>query len=218
MYQEDYYPEGFQWINCTYHEESLAMFVRKTKKPEETLLFICNFDNIEHETFRVGVPFYGKYKEIFSSEEERFGGAGSANTRVKTAKAIEWDGRDYSIEIHIPAMSVSIFSCTPLEEKKTALKKTAGKAAEGKTIKKTAVKAKVVKKAVKTEPVAKTKAAEKADKVEKTDKANRAEKVEKTNKAEKTDKAEKSNKAEKTEKKKSAPAKKTVKKALADLQ
>lgn len=132
MYQEDYYPEGFQWINCTYHEESLAMFVRKTKKREETLLFICNFDYIDHETFRVGVPFYGKYKEIFSSEDEKFGGAGSLNTRAKTAKAIEWDGRDYSIEIHIPAMSISIFSCTPLDEKKTkkegkkpAVKKTA---------------------------------------------------------------------------------------------
>lgn len=144
MYQEDYYPEGFKWINCTYHEESLAMFVRQTKKPEETLLFVCNFDNVEHKNFKVGVPFYGKYKEVLSSEDGKFGGAGAGNPRAKTAKAIEWDGRDYSIEITIPAMSVSIFSCTPMkepkkaakaDEKKPAAKKTAetAKKAAGKT-------------------------------------------------------------------------------------
>ena len=155
MYQEDYYPEGFQWINCTYHEESLAMFVRKTKKPEETLLFICNFDNVEHEGFRVGVPFYGKYKEIFSSEEERFGGAGSKNTRAKTAKALEWDGREYSIDLNIPSMSVSIFSCTPLEEKKPS-KKAAEKSSQGQTVKKSSAAAKTVKKGEKAKTAAKS--------------------------------------------------------------
>lgn len=191
MYQEDYYPEGFQWINCTYHEESLAMFVRKTKKPEETLLFVCNFDNIEHEAFRVGVPFYGKYKEIFGSEEERFGGAGSANARAKTAKAMEWDGRDYSIEIHIPAMSVTIFSCTPLEEKKPAVKKAAEKLAEAKTVKKSSAKAKVVKKEAKAGS---------------TVKAGKEEKKAAPAKAESTTKTEVSGKEEK----KAAPAKKAA--------
>ena len=144
MYAEDYYPEGFQWINCTYHEQSMVMFLRQTKKPEETLLFVCNFDNVEHESFRVGVPFYGKYKEILSSQDVRFGGDGAANPRAKTAKAIEWDGRDYSIDIHIPAMSVSVFSCTPMKEekpKKAAAKATAKTAADkaaAKTASKTA--------------------------------------------------------------------------------
>lgn len=210
MYQEDYYPEGFQWINCTYHEESLAMFVRKTKKPEETLLFVCNFDNIEHEAFRVGVPFYGKYKEIFSSEEERFGGAGSANARAKTAKAMEWDGRDYSIEIHIPAMSVTIFSCTPLEEKKPAVKKAAEKLAEAKTVKKSSAKAKVVKKdakagsTVKAGSTAKT-AAAKAGSTAKAAAGSTA-KAAGAAKAESTAKTEVSGKEEK----KAAPAKKAA--------
>ncbi|MDO5551863.1 MAG: alpha amylase C-terminal domain-containing protein, partial [Lachnospiraceae bacterium] len=154
MYQEDYYPEGFKWINCTYHEESLAMFVRQTKKPEETLLFVCNFDNVEHKNFKVGVPFYGKYKEVLSSEDVKFGGAGAGNPRAKTAKAIEWDGRDYSIEITIPAMSVSIFSCTPMKEPKKAVKaegaeekKTAGKKTAAKTAGKTAARKPAAKKA-----------------------------------------------------------------------
>ncbi len=125
LYQMDYDPDGFQWINCSYQEESMVMFLRKTKKKEETLLFVCNFDNVDHEKFRVGVPFYGKYKEIFSSDAKEFGGEGRLNSRAKTSKKIEWDEMEDSIEIHIPPMSVSIYFCTPgaEPEKKTAAAK-----------------------------------------------------------------------------------------------
>ena len=164
LYQEDYYPEGFQWINCTYHEESLAMFVRQTRKPEETLLFVCNFDNMDHQNFKVGVPFYGKYKEILGSEEEKYGGTGMGNPRVKTAKAVECDGRDYSIEITIPAMSTMIFSCTPLEEPKKPAAKAASTASRRKGPKTVKAKTAAAKKAeaVKAEP--KTAAKPKAEK------------------------------------------------------
>lgn len=102
LYELDYDPEGFEWINCSYQKESMVMFLRKTKKREETLLFVCNFDNVEHEKFRLGVPFAGKYKEIFNSDASEFGGDGRVNGRVKTAKKLEWDERDYSIELTIP--------------------------------------------------------------------------------------------------------------------
>ncbi|MCI8948413.1 MAG: 1,4-alpha-glucan branching protein GlgB [Lachnospiraceae bacterium] len=191
MYQEDYYPEGFQWINCTYHEESLAMFVRQTKKKEETLLFVCNFDNVDRPNFRVGVPFYGKYKEILSSADVKFGGPGAGNPRAKTTKAVEWDGRDYSIEITIPAMSVSVFECSPTEEpKKPAKAEKAKGAAAAKTEKtKTAPAAKGEK--TKAAPAAKAEKAKEATvvKAEKV-KAAPAKKAEKA-KAASASKAEK---------------------------
>ncbi len=123
----DYNPEGFEWINCSYNELSLAMFVRKTEKPEDTLLVVCNFDTVPHTKFRVGVPFAGKYKEILNSDDVLYGGSGMVNARAKTSKKVEWDDKDNSIEIDIAPMSVSYFTCTPVEEKKT-VKKTAAKA------------------------------------------------------------------------------------------
>lgn len=112
----DYEPEGFEWINCTYHEDNIAIFVRRTKKQEETLLFVCNFIPVAHENFRLGVPFAGKYKEILNSDAAAFGGSGMTNPRVKTSKKEEWDGREHSIAIHLAPMSVSVFSCTPTPE------------------------------------------------------------------------------------------------------
>ena len=121
--QLDYDPDGFEWINCSYHELSMVMFVRKTKKPEETLLFVCNFDNMAHQKFRVGVPFAGKYKEILNSDAKKYGGSGMVNARMKSSKKMEWDEKENSIEINIAPMSVSVFTCTPAPEK--AARKTA---------------------------------------------------------------------------------------------
>ena len=131
LYEMDYDPEGFQWINCSYDQESLAIFIRRSKKPEETLLFVCNFDNMPHEKFRLGVPFAGKYKEILNSDAEEFGGTGMTNPRAKTSKAIEWDEQENSIEIRVAPMSCCVFSCVPAPEEKAVKGKKGAKAASG---------------------------------------------------------------------------------------
>ena len=118
LYQMDFHPDGFEWINCSSSKESIVVFLRKTKKKEETLLFICNFDSVEHQAYPVGVPFYGRYKEIFNSDAVVFGGGGAGNPRVKTSKVQAWDERECSITVKVPSMSVLVFSCTP--EKKPA--------------------------------------------------------------------------------------------------
>lgn len=131
LYEEDYMPDGFEWINCMDSANNIAAFLRKTDKPEETLLFVCNFAPVEHEKYKVGVPFPGKYKEIFNSESKSFGGCGIVNPRVKSSKAEECDGREESITVHIAPLGISVFSCTPVKRvKKTA--RTAGKTAKSK--------------------------------------------------------------------------------------
>ncbi len=129
LYEMDYEPEGFEWINCTYNDENIAIFIRKTKRPEDTLLFVCNFVPVAHEKFRVGVPFAGKYKEILNSDSVKFGGTGATNPRVKASKKEEWDAREHSISITLPPLGICVFQCTPVKEepKKETGKKAAGK-------------------------------------------------------------------------------------------
>lgn len=123
LYKMDYEPEGFEWINCTYNDENIVIFERKTDKSEETLLFVCNFVPVEHEKFRLGVPFAGKYKEILNSDAKQFGGSGMVNPRVKMSKKEEWDARENSIVINLAPVSVAVFSCTPYEEEPVTGKK-----------------------------------------------------------------------------------------------
>ncbi len=125
FYKLDTSPDGFEWINCINADDTMVVFVRKTKKADETLLFVCNFTPVVHEKYRIGVPFTGKYKEIFNSDAIIYGGQGHVNPRMKQSKAEEADERENSITITVPPMGMSVFSCTPV----TAPKKS-GKAAK----------------------------------------------------------------------------------------
>ena len=127
MYQKDFEQEGFEWINCTSAADNIVVFTRKTDKPEETLLFVCNFAPVLHEKYQIGLPFTGRYKEIFNSDAKQFGGSGKGNSRVRAAKKEEYDGRDYSMQITVPPMSMIVFSCEPAAPKKPAVKKSAAK-------------------------------------------------------------------------------------------
>ncbi len=132
LYAKDFHPDGFQWINCTSSKDNIVVFLRKTDRPEETLLVTCNFAPVTHEKFQVGVPFAGKYKEILNSEDKKFGGSGIGNSRIKASKKKEADGREDSIEITLAPLGVQIFSCTPVKEKKADAKKADAKKVETK--------------------------------------------------------------------------------------
>lgn len=113
MYELDDDYEGFEWIQLMKYEENILTFMRKTNNPEETILAVCNFSGTSHGAYQIGVPFYGKFKEIFNSDRKEYGGQGIVNLRAKTCKAVECDEREYSVTFKIPAFGVAVFSCTP---------------------------------------------------------------------------------------------------------
>ena len=146
LYLMDGNSDGFEWIRFTNYDENIVAFLRKTEKPEETLLAVCNFSPVSYDGYQVGVPFKGKYKEILNSDSGKYGGQGVVNVRVKASIDKECDNREFSLKLKLPAYGVTVFTCTP--EKRASQKKTAKaskimKTADGKSrtaIKKTTVK------------------------------------------------------------------------------
>jgi 1,4-alpha-glucan branching enzyme len=96
LYELDSSPEGFTWINCNSANTSLLSYVRKGKKESDTLLIICNFTPMEHKAYKLATPSGGRWQEIFSSDNNRYGGEGRNNKTVKQAKKAECDGLRYS--------------------------------------------------------------------------------------------------------------------------
>ena len=119
LYKLDQDPDGFEWMSCLDADHSIVTFVRKTEDPAESLFVVCNFTPVVYEKQPLGVPFPGKYKEIFNSDAVQYGGSGNVNARLKQSKEERVDGRDNSIQITIPPLGCAIFTCTPiLKEKK----------------------------------------------------------------------------------------------------
>lgn len=128
LWQKDHEYEGFEWIQLMKYEENVLTFMRKTEKPEETLVAVVNFAAVPYENYQIGVPFKGKYKEIFNSDRKEYGGMGAGNPRAKSSKAEECDERENSLKIRIPAFGAVVLSCTLAEKaEKKPLKKPAAR-------------------------------------------------------------------------------------------
>lgn len=117
LYEEDYDPAGFEWINNISADENMLVFMRRGAKEKEDLLIVCNFSPLVYENHKIGVPYNGKYKEIFNSDSKEFGGDGNVNPRAKSSKKSPCDDREDSIQILVPPMGISIFQCTRTAEK-----------------------------------------------------------------------------------------------------
>ena len=109
LYELDSSPEGFTWINCNSANISLLSYVRKGKKESDTLLIICNFTPMEHKAYKLATPSGGRWQEIFSSDNSRYGGEGRNNKTVKQAKKAECDGQEHYISVTVPPLSISVF-------------------------------------------------------------------------------------------------------------
>jgi len=115
LYEGDNSAESFSWVNAVNSRETIVTFLRSDISGENSLLVVANFVPVKYENHIIGVPFAGKYKEIFNSDAISFGGEGFVNPRVKQSKEETAEGYPNSIKIKIAPMSVSIFKCIRAE-------------------------------------------------------------------------------------------------------
>jgi len=54
------------------------------------------------------VPKLCGYKEIFNSDDTKYGGSGVINKGIINADAKPWDSQPYSIGMKVPPLAVSI--------------------------------------------------------------------------------------------------------------
>ena len=109
LFVKDYDPSGFEWMSCMDADHSTVSFVRRGNSTKDQLLFVCNFTPVQRDQFRVGVPCAGKYEKILSSDELRFGGIGVENSKQVKAQPVMHDGREYSIQMNLPPLSVTVY-------------------------------------------------------------------------------------------------------------
>ncbi len=100
--------EGFEWINCSDSNRSIISFMRKTDKPSETLLFVCNFTPTAIEKYRMGVPYSGVYKEILNSDSLKYGGHGMTNDIPLKTEDMRSDGHMQSILLSLPPLGAVV--------------------------------------------------------------------------------------------------------------
>lgn len=109
LYEKQFSPEGFEWINYSDHENAVMTYIRKGNDAKNDLIVICNFTPVVRENYRIGIPRKGELTEIFNSDAKLFGGSGVQQNGKLKVEATPYDGRDYSIALTLPPLAISVF-------------------------------------------------------------------------------------------------------------
>ena len=84
LWRNDFDPYGFQWIDCDDRSNSVISFMRRETDTNEWLVIAANFTPNIHETYKIGVPLKGFYKEIFNSDASRYGAVSYTHLTLPT--------------------------------------------------------------------------------------------------------------------------------------
>ena len=119
FWQVDFDWKGFEWIDCNDSMQSVISFIRRGKDPDAFIIAVCNFTPVVRYHYRIGVPAAGKYREVFNSDRQEYGGSGVVNAVPLDTQNIEWHGRPVSLELTLPPLSTiylkPVDSCPVLE-------------------------------------------------------------------------------------------------------
>jgi 1,4-alpha-glucan branching enzyme len=109
LHEVDFEWSGFEWLEVNDAASSVLSFLRRARNGDDFVVVVCNFTPVVRETYRVGVPGPGFYREILNSDSTFYGGSDIGNAGGVRAEPFPWSDRPYSIKIKLPPLSVTIF-------------------------------------------------------------------------------------------------------------
>lgn len=105
MWEKDSHPSGFNGINCDDCDNSIISFIRHSADPKDFLVFVINLTPVPKPDYRLGVPEYCYYEEIFNSDSERYGGSNTGNSGGVMAKKNCAYGKPHCIDVFVPPLA-----------------------------------------------------------------------------------------------------------------
>jgi 1,4-alpha-glucan branching enzyme len=109
LYRYEFDWQGFDWIDCNDAEQSILSFMRKGDDGEIAVV-IVNLTPVPRESYRIGVPQAGRYREIINSDSEYYGGSNMGNgPSPLVAEETPWMNRPYSLSLTLPPLASIVF-------------------------------------------------------------------------------------------------------------
>lgn len=105
LWEIDHSSKGFQWIDHQNYEQSIISFMRISKDDNDFIIIVCNFTPLVYNDYKIGVPKFVHYKEVFNSDKENFGGSNQINSQSIKPELQSRHNQPYHIRIKIPPLA-----------------------------------------------------------------------------------------------------------------
>ena len=113
LYQLDFAPAGFEWMDHQDAAHSVLGFIRRGLDTRSFILVVCNFTPAVQTAYRMGVPQPGDYLERLNTDSAHYGGSNSGTPLgMATAEPVGWHGQPHSILLTLPPLATVLLEWT----------------------------------------------------------------------------------------------------------
>jgi len=111
LYQVDFSPDGFEWIDREDRDSSVFSWLRRDHDGN-IVVCVTNFTPVIRYDYRIGVPSAGVYTESINTDSSEYGGSNHGNAGSIDAENCESNGRPYSLKLTVPPLATLILRRT----------------------------------------------------------------------------------------------------------
>jgi 1,4-alpha-glucan branching enzyme len=108
LYELDFEPKGFRWIQADDWQNSVFAFLRRAKNGTDFVVVVCNFTPVPRDKYRIGVPQSGYDREILNSDADIYGGSNTGNDGGAYSEPTATHGFEHSIELTLPPLAMIV--------------------------------------------------------------------------------------------------------------
>ena len=106
LYEIDFSPEGFEFIDFGDYQNSIISFIRKSADNKSLVVAVCNFTPRTWKGYCIGVPAGGYWKEVLNSDATLYGGSNQGNGGGLQADPKPLHGKPFSLSLTIPPLGI----------------------------------------------------------------------------------------------------------------
>jgi 1,4-alpha-glucan branching enzyme len=108
LYQNNYSPEGFEWIDFNDTQNSVFCWLRKGQAEGDYLIFIANATpNILYD-YQIGIPYPHTLREILNTDKTEYGGGNHINSDEVPFFEKSLHGKNHAVSITLPPLGLVI--------------------------------------------------------------------------------------------------------------
>jgi 1,4-alpha-glucan branching enzyme len=108
LFELDFDPAGFQWIDCNDNENSVVSFMRRARDPRDFVVVVLNLTPVVRRDYVVGVPEAGVYRELLNTDAEIYMGSNQGNAGAVATVPEPAHGFPHRLRLVLPPLACLI--------------------------------------------------------------------------------------------------------------
>jgi len=105
LYFNQFNTDGFEWVDLQHRSESVMVYKRKGRRPQDDVLVILNMTPVERLDWPIEYTGKAFQKEIFNSDAKEFWGTGRIHNQSIVHQWVDKKAKRSRIIVNLPALS-----------------------------------------------------------------------------------------------------------------